>query len=1102
MSNRERVGRAFEWLAEGLGPWVDGEMRARKGDGWVAEVAAARRNPAGPASITDPHFLLKTMWDQWNLVFDRTLGRGERTLVNELISTRNRWAHNEAFSFDDTYRALDSIERLLAAVAAPQADEVAHAKAEVLRRRYEAEAKRAAPRQEELAVGQVQGLRPWREVVTPHQDVADGSFTQAEFAAHLGRVARNDGPPEYVDPTEFFARTYLTGGLRRLLAGALARVAGTGGDPVVDLQTSFGGGKTHSMLALYHLFSGRPRTAFPQEIQELCAEVGVDELPAVRRVVIVGTELRPGQPVTKPDGTEVHTLWGELAWQLGGAEAYAEVAAVDRNATSPGDTLAVLFRHYGPCLVLIDEWVAYARQLYSRDDLPGGTLDAQVSFAQALTEQAAAVPGTLVVVSIPASVETTDGHLDSVSEAEVGGFGGKEALRRLRAVIGRMDSPWEPATKEESFEIVRRRLFEPLSDPQRFAERDAAARAFVDLYRKQAAEFPTECREPEYARRIEAAYPIHPELFARLYDDWSTLERFQRTRGVLRLMAAVVHALWRDRDPAPLVLPAGVPLDDERVSAELMKYLPETWKPILDTDVDGATSTAARLDREIPNLGRYHAARRVARTIFLGSAPHADSPHRGVETARVRLGCAVPGESIATFGDALTRLVDRSTYLYHDGGRSWYATQRSVTRVAAERAENLRTRHRDEVHAEIVRRLRAERDRGEFTAVHVCPESGADVPDDDTGVRLVVLDPAHPHDRRAEESPARLVAAEILEQRGNAPRQYRNLVLFAAADQRRVDDLERAAAEFLAWRSIDEEAEELNLDAQQRRMARDKRAQADDAVGLRIVDAYQWVLVPTQPDATGPIGWEQVRVEGQGPVARKLGRKLTAEDVLRTQYPAVLLRMALDGPLAPLWADGHVSVAALWDCFARYVYLPRLRDASVLLAAVEQGPASTVWTSEGFALAAAEEGGRYLGLVTGSRPGTRPGMTWLVVRPEVALGQRRREGPAEPGTETGAEQGPGGGPVTVGPAPAGVDGGRRAPRRFHGTRRLDPGRPIPDFTKIVAEVTDHLAVCGTVELSVEISARSDEGYPEQVVRVVTENAATLGFDPGAGFEDE
>jgi predicted AAA+ superfamily ATPase len=165
-------------------------------------------------------------------------------------------------------------------------------------------------------------------------------------------------------------------------------------------------------------------------------------------------------------------------------------------------------------------------------------------------------------------------------------------------VIGRVESSWRPASAEEGFEIVRRRLFKPI-DPSALVYRDATARAFAELYRAQAAEFPAECREAAYERRLRAAYPIHPELFDRLYEDWSTLERFQRTRGVLRLMAQVVGALWRGGDQSPLILPGTIPLDDAPVASELARNLEDSWKPVMDADVDGPASLPAQLMRAI-----------------------------------------------------------------------------------------------------------------------------------------------------------------------------------------------------------------------------------------------------------------------------------------------------------------------------------------------------------------------------------------------------------------------------------------------------------------------------------------------------------------------
>ena len=173
---------------------------------------------------------------------------------------------------------------------------------------------------------------------------------------------------------------------------------------------------------------------------------------------------------------------------------------------------------------------------------------------------------------------------------EVGGLRGRAALSRLRNVIGRVDSSWRPASAEESFEIIRRRLFQPLVDPANFATRDNVARAFCDLYRTSHQEFPPECVEADYEKRVRAAYPIHPEVFERLYSDWSTLQSFQRTRGVLRLMAAVIHSLWEKGDRNPLILPANLPLDDPRVQFELTRYLPDNWVPVIERDIDSTNS--------------------------------------------------------------------------------------------------------------------------------------------------------------------------------------------------------------------------------------------------------------------------------------------------------------------------------------------------------------------------------------------------------------------------------------------------------------------------------------------------------------------------------
>ena len=872
ITNHERVGKALDLLKAGLGPFVDREVKntleSRKLDAFKLRDYAEDPVLANkPVTEWDVAGLLKLMWATWNDVFRTILGPAERSLVGELRGHRNKWAHQETFSSDDAYRALDSVGRLLAAVSAPQSDELERLKMELLRVRFDEQARGERRRQAGTAIGSTAAasLKPWREIVTPHKDVASGRYQQAEFAADLWQVHLGEGTDEYRDPVEFFRRTYLTESLKGLLVGAFHRLAGRGGDPVVQLQTNFGGGKTHSMLALYHLFSG---TA-PGELAGIDAvlqEAQATELGTARRVVLVGNKISPGNPVTKADGTVVRTLWGELAWQLGGKKAFARIAADDEKATNPGDALRELFNEYGPCLILIDEWVAYARQLHDQSDLPAGSFETQFSFAQALTESAKLANHCLLVISLPAS-DTAGSPHTRADDVEVGGQRGREALDRLRNVVGRIESSWRPASAEEGFEIVRRRLFEPFSDPAQFKDRDVVARAFAELYRTQHQEFPPECRDVDYEKRIKAAYPIHPEIFDRLYTDWSTLVKFQRTRGVLRLMAAVIHSLWEKGDRNPLILPANIAIDDSRVQFELTRYLTDNWVPVLEKDVDGPSSLPLRLDGEVPNLGKFAASRRVARAIYLGSAPTADAALRGIEDRRVKLGCVMPGESPAVFGDALRRLAGAATYLYQDGPRYWYSTQPTVTKLAEDRAEQMK-RDPDKVVQELASRLRSDlRNSGEFNRVHLLPQSGQDVPDD-RDARLVVLAIDTPYSKERG-NPAETAAKAILESRGSVPRIYRNALVFLAVDKTRLQDLDEAVRRYLAWESILGEREPLDLSPYQVKQAEIQKEAASSAVTARLPEAYQWLLVPGQSRPDAPIEWLAMRLSGQDYAGRQ-----------------------------------------------------------------------------------------------------------------------------------------------------------------------------------------------------------------------------------------
>ncbi len=1106
ISNKARVGEAFDLLARGLEPVVARQMSktVKTDEDWAEVFVRTSNRPEREYSTSDPSFLLNVMIETWRGVFERQLPRSVKNLLFTLRDKHNEWVHNRAIQPNDAQFTLSGIVTLLESVGATEADRVGLSLDELNRSLFEKERERV---QEEGVRSNVvdapkAGLKPWRGVIIPHGDVSSGDFTVAEFAADLELVRKGEGTAEYTDPSLFFERTYLTVGLRQLLTLGVKRISGAGGQPVINCQTNFGGGKTHSLIALYHLFSGVPLASLPDEVVALVEGAGVTELPTARRAVVVGNRFAAGQVHPKADGTRVHTIWGEIAWQLGGPEAYALVAESDQNRTNPGDAIRDVLAMASPCLVLIDEWVAYARELYAREDLPGGSFDSQFGFAQALTEAARGTDGALFVVSIPASEKAGAPDAEAAaSSLEVGGVAGREALDRLTNVVSRLAEHWQPAKGDESFEIVRRRLFQPLAaDATR--DRDATADAFGELYRSQRGDFPSECVAMAYVERIKTAYPIHPEVFDRLYEDWSTVDRFQRTRGVLRLMAAVINSLWESDDRSPLILPCSIPLDDARVNGELAGKLPDYWAPVIDADIDGPGSRAAEIDRAIPHLGAHHATRRVARTIFIGATPNVGSANRGIEVDRIRLGSVFAGEKPGFIADALNRLAAQAPYLYVDRDRYWFDRQQNVNRTARDEAARLLTGDKHEVRAEIERRLKAERGDGAFRRVHVAPATSADVADD-AMVRLVVIGPDHPHIARAEESPALESARTILDHRGTSPRQYRNMVVFAACDQRSLEGLEQSTADYLAWSSIGERVNELNLDTHQIAQAHSRRKQSDDAVGLRLAEAYKYVLVPRQDDPVGRVTFDVSNLDQQDSVAVRASRKLVSEGTLATQFPAVMLRLKLDKELKSRWLDGHVTASVLWEDFAKYVYLPRLRDQEVLMATIESGPATTTWQSEGFATAVGidEATGRYLGLVAGSLPGPLS-PTVLLVRPEFAIGQQEvEENEGEPGGDAGPDAGGrmiangGGAAAELPPVGAVV---------FRGAVRLDGTRPVKHFGDISKEVIDHLASQVGVDLEVrlEITAKKPDRFPDHTVRTVTENARTLKFDDTTGFSEE
>lgn len=940
-------------------------------------------------------------------------------------------------------------------------------------------------------------LKPWREVAVPHEDVLKGTFQQAEFAADLSRVHEGTATAEYQNPMLFFQRTFITEGMRLLLDSVVKRLSGKGGDPVIQLQTAFGGGKTHTMLAVYHLAKGEALASDLPGVPTILDSAGVTELPRARIAVLDGIKSSPNQPVFR-DGQAIRTLWGDLAWQLGKAEGYALVADADASGTSPGKAvLETLLKSYAPCVILIDELVAYVRQFEEGKTLTGGSFDSNLSFVQALTEALKAVPTAVLLASLPES------------DKEAGSQRGVKALAALAHYFGRIQALWKPVGTEEAFEIVRRRLFTSINDK---LAAESVCRAFADYYTANSEDFPRETQESRYFERLMHAYPIHPEVFDRLYEDWSSLDNFQRTRGVLKLMAKVIHRLWKDNDKDPLIMPGSFPLQDADTRNEVIYYLPQGWDPVVERDVDGERAETTDIENRDTRLGSVQACRRSARAIFLGSAPStANQMVRGIELERVALGVAQPGQQVGIYKDALRRLGDRLHYLNSGNNRFWFDTRPNLRREMEERKR--RFQDKEDVFPAIRERVQKTFASGVFGGIHIFTSS-SDVPDD-WQLRLVVLPPDAAFSRSGQ-SLAIERATEILKNRGDQPRFKQNRLIFLAADYDSVSRLKDQVRSTLAWQSIVSDIKEmkLNLDQFQSRQATKSLEDANEALRRMIRETYKWMVAPMQEARPGKglseIQWEHFQVNpGAQNLSQEIERVLKENELLITEWAPIHLVTVLKNWF---WKDDIKDTSALnvWQQSCQQLYLPRLKDDT----AFQQTMGAGAESRDFFGFAQGKEDGRYVGFTFGKRTSLFLDSSLLLIEPVTAAGyaeaQRAAEEAARPKPTEAATGTTGSGTpppkVEDSAKPTYGGGGNSAPqpvkKQFYGSIELDAIQAKKQFADLVDEVvlqfTSRPGV--KVKIAIEIQAASATGFDDGLQRAVKENCNVLRFK-SAEFEE-
>src|SRR2546425_2639758 len=517
-------------------------------------------------------------------------------------------------------------------------------------------------------------MKPFHTIAVPHRDILDGKLTMDVFAADLWETHLGRATEEYKDPTTFFKKTYLTQGLRNLLNVIEKRLTGKGGDPVIQIQTPFGGGKTHALIAMYH------------KAREWKAKT----------VVIVGTAMSPQE-----------TIWGAIEKQLTG-----NVKKLAGNV-SPGREALREVLGKEPVLILMDEVLEYVTKA-AGVQVKDTSLAAQtIAFMQELTEVAGTLQNVCVVVTLPSSILE---HYDEKAE---------KLFQQLQKLSGRVEKIYTPVQEQEITKVIRRRLFSDVDE----AKAEKVVSEFMDYAEKEGI-LPIGRESSEYRNDFVESYPFFPEVISVLYQRWGSFPTFQRTRGVLRLLSLVIHSL--SHSGRPYITLADFELGNEEIRRELIKHIGNEFDSVIGADITGSTSGSKKIDKTLGKsfLGLSLGSRSSA-TIFLYS--FSGGVEKGAHLGEVKRSSTTTENPSSVIAEAVEQLKNNLFYLQNQNDKYFFSNQPNLNRILLTKMENIKDH--DVVEAEEA--LLKQQIRGGKLKVFLWPGKPRDIPDNEE-LKLVI----------------------------------------------------------------------------------------------------------------------------------------------------------------------------------------------------------------------------------------------------------------------------------------------------------------------------------------------------------------------------
>ncbi len=662
--------------------------------------------------------------------------------------------------------------------------------------------------------------RVW-EVCEPHPDVFSRDPDPSLFAISLHHVMQGSADRDYTDAERFFSRTYMTRALSDLLERVVGRLAGQGrGAPILRLETPFGGGKTHTMTALFHIARSPQVLSTHEALQPILKQLNLRALPDDVHVAVLdgrGLDVRERRA---EDGLTIRTLWGELAYQLGGRAGYEMLAAADETRTAPGGArLTELLQRHQPALILMDEVLEYLLKARAVKVGDSNLMEQTGTFLGELTSAVSAVPRSVLVLALPAS------SLEVAAENQ-------EAAERLfqyaKKVLGRMELVETPVAQDEVFGVLRRRLFKSIGSER---EQKRAVEALREYYDEYARFFPDRLRSPDYKERMLQAYPFHPELIDLLYERWGPHPQFQRTRGALRLLALVLRRVFNQRDgSAILIQPHHIDLADRHIRGEVVRLLDSSWDVIVTGDV---LQRARDIEQQVGGeYAREQLGKGAASCAFLYSISAA-TRDAGATEEEIRTALLRPPINPAMASEVLGRLREGLWYLRYRDRRYLFTAKPNLNKVILDFESEVTDEAVDEALKDRLKALTGS-GLGIFQVV-VAPHA-ADLVPDRAQPTLVVLsfDVTSPQEWMA----------QAVERAGEGIRTNKNMLVFLVPDKTRLPALRSALRRWLALAELGRSPSFKEMEKEDQQQVRDQVKDKETEVEALLRQAYQEVYRP------------------------------------------------------------------------------------------------------------------------------------------------------------------------------------------------------------------------------------------------------------------